>query len=68
MIIISKAQWDDIPADYKGEYRDYWGDHPEWIGRKVVMSTCVTHNPDEVCSLLVEGVHFVIEHTKGGEN
>ena len=61
MLVITKAEWDAIPADYKSEYRSYWGDHPEWIGRKVVMSTCVTHNPDEVCSLLVEGVHFVIE-------
>lgn len=61
MLVISKAQWNAIPADYKGEYRDYWGDHPEWIGKRIVMSTCVTHNPDEVCSLLVEGVHFIIE-------
>lgn len=61
MLVISKAEWDAIPADYKGEWHDYYGDHPEWLGRKVVMSTCVTHNPDEVCSLLVEGVHFVIE-------
>lgn len=42
MIEISKNKWDSIPADYKGEWHDYYNKHPEWLGRKVVMSGCVT--------------------------
>lgn len=61
MIIVSKKDWDSICADYKGVWQDYYGEHPEWLGRKVVMSTCVTHNPNEQCSLLIEGIHFIIE-------
>ena len=61
MIKISKNEWDSIYADYKGVWQDYYNDHPEWIGRKTVMSTCLTHDPNELGSLLIEGVHFVIE-------
>ena len=61
MLKVSKAEWEKIDSDYKGTWQDYHGDHPEWKGRKVVMSTCLTHKPDELCSLLVEGVHFIIE-------
>lgn len=57
---ISKEEWNSIDADYKGEWQDYYGDHPEWLGKKVVMSTCITKNPNELCKLLVEGVHFMI--------
>ena len=60
MISISKSEWDAICSDYKGVWQDYHGDHPEWLGKKVVMSTCINHNPNELCSLLVEGVHFII--------
>ena len=58
---ISRRDWDAIHYDYKGVWKDYYGDHPEWLGRKTVMSTCVTHDPNELCSLLIEGVHFVID-------
>lgn len=61
MLKVSKTEWEKIPNDYKGIWQDYHGDHPEWKGRKVVMSTCLTNKPDELCSLLVEGVHFIIE-------
>lgn len=62
MIKVSKDTWDKIHTDYKGVWQNYHDDHPEWIDRKVVMSTCITGNPNEKCSLLVEGVHFVIEN------
>lgn len=61
MIRISKREWDAICSDYKGVWHDYYGEHPEWIGMKTVMSTCITHIPNELCSLLIEGVHFIIE-------
>ena len=60
LLKVSKKEWDMIDSDYKGEWKDYWGDHPEWLGRKCVMSTCVTKNPNESCALLIEGVHFAI--------
>ena len=60
MYKISKNDWDKIDADYKGEWMDYQGTHPEWKGKKVVMSIFVTHNPNETCGLLIEGVHFEI--------
>lgn len=63
MIKITREQWDSICADYKGEWQDYHNDHPEWTGKKVVMSTCITENPNELCKLLVEGVHFEIVDT-----
>lgn len=61
MIKVSQKEWASIHADYKGVWHDYHGDHPEWKGKRVVMSTCITHNPNELCALLVEGVHFIIE-------
>jgi len=60
MFKISKEKWDSIEADYKGIWQDYHNDHPEWLGKKVVMSTCITDNPNELGKLLVEGVHFCI--------
>ena len=61
MIKVSKEKWESICDDYKGTWMDYHNEHPEWIGRKVVMSACITGNANEVCNLLVEGVHFNIE-------
>lgn len=37
MIEISKEQWNLIENAYKGEWQDYYNEHPEWLGRKVVM-------------------------------
>ena len=61
MIKVSKEKWESICDDYKGTWMDYHNEHPEWIGRKVVMSACITGNASELCSLLVEGGHFNIE-------
>lgn len=58
MFKISKEKWEEICNDYKGEWHDYHGEHPEWIGRKVVMSGCI--NPNELGKLLIEGIHFEI--------
>ena len=57
MIQITKEKWNSIGNDYKGEWMNYWNDHPEWLGKKVVMSGCIS---DEHGKLLVEGVHFEI--------
>ena len=61
MIKVSQEQWNSICTDYKGIFQDYHGDKPEWKGKRCVMSTCITKNPNERCSLLIEDVHFVIE-------
>lgn len=61
MIKISKEKWESIHTDYKGQWQDYYNDHPEWIGRKVVMSTCISDNPNKLGKLLIEGVHFIVE-------
>ena len=61
MLTISKTEYDKIHSDYKGIWQDYHGDRPEWKGRRTVMSTCITRNPNENCSLLIEGVHFAIK-------
>lgn len=61
MIKVSKQQWNSINNDYKGVWEDYYDEHPEWIGKRVVMSTCVTENPEELGYLMIEGVHFIIE-------
>lgn len=59
MIEISKDKWDAIPEDYKGIWQDYYNEHPEWIGKKIVMSGCFA-DPKELGKLLIEGVHFII--------
>lgn len=61
MVKVSKEKWESINADYKGTWEDYYGEKPEWIGKKVVMSGCITDNPNEKGYLMVEGVHFAIE-------
>lgn len=61
LIVISKDKWESICSDYKGTWMNYYNDHPEWLGRKVVMSGCITDDPQELGKLLIEGVHFIIE-------
>lgn len=61
MIKVSRKKWNSIPKDYKGVWYDYYNEKPEWVGRKVVMSGCITENPNELGKLLVEDVHFIIE-------
>lgn len=59
LIVISKEKWDSIYSDYKGTWQNYHEDHPEWLGRKVVMSGCI--NPSDLGKLLIEGIHFIVE-------
>lgn len=60
IIKISKEQWDATNSDYKGIWQNYHNDHPEWIGKRTIMSTCITNNPNELCKLWIEDVHFII--------
>jgi len=60
LIKVSQKKWDSISSDYKGIWQDYYDECPEWKGRKVVMSGCITEETTEPGSLLVEGVHFKI--------
>ena len=61
IIKITQAKWESIPSAYKGVWLDYFGDHPEWKGKKIVMSGCINDDPAALGGLLVEGVHFIIE-------
>lgn len=58
---LTQETWNSIPGDYKGIWHAYFGEHPEWLGRKVVMSTCITGYAEEKFTLLVEGLHFEIK-------
>ena len=58
MIHVSKEKWDSIHSDYKGIYQDYYNDHPEWKGKRCIMSGCIS---DDHGSLWIEDVHFVID-------
>lgn len=58
MIEVSKEKWDKIGTDYKGIWHDYYGEKPEWVGRKTVLAGCIEKNDH---GLLVEGVHFIIK-------
>lgn len=60
LIEVSQEKWDSIGSDYKGTWQDYYDECPEWKGKKVVMSGCITEDPTELGKLLVEGVHFRI--------
>ncbi|MEX0598492.1 MAG: hypothetical protein WD512_18565 [Candidatus Paceibacterota bacterium] len=64
MIKITLEEWKLVPNDYKGKWdrsikeNGWQPDLPEeYIGRKTVMSGCISN---EIGSLLTEGVHFEI--------
>ena len=58
MIKVSKEKWNSIPNDYKGVWKDYNNEKPEWIGKRTVLSGCIS---DELHKLLIEDIHFIIE-------
>ncbi len=58
MIKVSKKQWDLIDDICKGTWE--CKEKPEWKGRNAVMGACISDNPDDMSSVLVEGIHFVI--------
>lgn len=33
MVTITRSEFEKLPRDYKEPWHDYWGDHPEWLGR-----------------------------------
>lgn len=55
MKVITKKEFDGIPASYKGVFSDYQGTHPEWKGRRTAFL------PGEGTVLFIEGVHFLVE-------
>ena len=54
----SYTEFDRIGADFKGIWHDYWGDHPEWKGRRVAFL------PGHGTTLFIEGVSFEIVDDK----
>ena len=34
---ITQTEYDAIGSDFKGVWEDYWGDRPEWKGRRTAM-------------------------------
>ena len=60
LIPVTQEKWNSIGNDYKGTWQDYYDECPEWKGRNVVMSGCITEDPKELGKLLVEGVHVRI--------
>ncbi|WP_282144725.1 hypothetical protein [Thomasclavelia cocleata] len=58
LIIVSKEKWDSIPSDYKGKWIDYNNEHPELLGKRTVLSGCISK---KIGTLLIESVHFVIK-------
>lgn len=60
MIKVSKEKWNSICNDFKGIWHDFWGDHPEWKGRKIVLRGAVENNCEHGTQLLIENEHFII--------
>jgi hypothetical protein len=62
MIKVTQEQWNNISKDYKGEWDEavvnYQRLPKSWIGKKTVLEGCIGGTG---CSLLTEGIHFVIE-------
>lgn len=54
MVRITQAEYDAIGNDYKGVWHDYYGDHPEWKGRRTAM--IAGHGT----TLFIEGISFEI--------
>lgn len=55
---ISQKEWDAIPSDYKGVYKNFDDHHPDWEGRKTAFL------PSHGTKLFIEGVSFVIDKGK----
>lgn len=51
---ITQAEYDAIGSDYKGVWQDYYGDRPEWKGRRTAMLA------EYGTRLLIEGVSLEI--------
>ncbi len=51
---ITKEEYQNLPADFRGLYQNYYGDHPEWKGRRIAAFPC------ELPGLFIEGVNLKI--------
>lgn len=62
MIKITQAEWNKISNDYKGIWSESIVNYRQLdktlIGKKTVLEGCIGGTG---CSLLTEGIHFVIE-------
>lgn len=56
MLELTKQEYNRIGQDFRGRYMDYHGTHPEWKGRRTV----VTFIHGQGTTLLIEGVGFRI--------
>lgn len=54
MVRITQAEYDAIYHDYKCIWQAYFGDHPEWLGRRCAFL------PGYGTTLFIEGVSFEI--------
>lgn len=55
---ITAQEYYNVHRDYKGIYEDFAGDSPQLKGRKTIMMSCITHEPNG--GLGIEGAHFEI--------
>lgn len=55
---ISQQDWDKLPKDAKGHYRNFDGNHPDWEGKQCGFL------PGHGTTLFIEGVSFVIDKGK----
>jgi len=51
---ITEEEYQNLPADFKGLYQDYYCDHPEWKGHRTAAFPC------ELPGLFIEGVNLKI--------
>jgi hypothetical protein len=55
---ITQAEWDKISDDFKDVWQAYFDDRSEWLGRKTIVSTCITNDYTAPAKLLIQDVHF----------
>ena len=51
---ITRAEFEKLPREWKEPWHDYWGDHPEWLGKWTAFL------PGHGTTLFIEGVSFEI--------
>lgn len=56
--IIPKLEWNRLPSNVKGIYKDVNNIESEYNGRKIVVGSTI--NPQLGNCMLIEGVHFII--------
>ena len=57
MKVITEKEYSDLPKEMKGTWKSYYGDHPEWIGRRTAAF------PLELPGHFIEGVNLKIVKT-----